>query len=132
MPELIPAAPAADWIPVAVFLVVGVVFTYVMLLIPRLLSPRRPTPAKSRPYECGERVSGEFWRQFHIGYYLFALVFIIFDVDVVFLWPLVRILKPVAEQGGPALFIFLDLFVFVGILAAAFAYAWKKGVLQWE
>lgn len=132
MPYPIPAAPAADWLPVAVFLVVGIGFGAVMLLIPRLLGPRHPTPEKSRPYECGERVSGEFWQQIHIGYYLFALAFVIFDVDVVFLWPVVRVLGGPVRGMGLGILAFLDLLIFIGVLAVALAYAWKKGVLSWE
>ncbi|MDH7569183.1 MAG: NADH-quinone oxidoreductase subunit A [Armatimonadota bacterium] len=127
------ASPASDWMPVVVFLVVGVVFAGVMLLLPRLLSPHHPSPEKARPYECGERVQGEFWQQFHIGYYLFALVFIIFDVDVVFLWPYVRAIgDPALRAAGLGLFLFLDVLVFIGILVVAFVYAWRKGILRWE
>lgn len=133
MPTPIAASPAADWLPVVVFLATGILFAAVLLLIPRLIAPRHPTPDKARPYECGERVRGGFWPQLHVGYYLFALAFIIFDVDVVFLWPYVRVLGGRMVHGmGLGLFAFLDLFVFVAILAVAFVYAWKKGVLRWE
>ncbi|NLC58036.1 MAG: NAD(P)H-quinone oxidoreductase subunit 3 [Armatimonadetes bacterium] len=135
MPTLttpIPANPAADWLPVAVFLVTAVLFAAVLLWIPRLIAPRHPTPDKARPYECGERVSGEFWQQIHIGYYLFALVFIIFDVEVVFLWPYVRVLGGRLIPQGLGLFVFFDLLLFVGILVVALVYAWRKGVLRWE
>jgi len=133
MPNPIPASPAADWLPVPIFLAAGIIFAAVSLLIPRLLSPKHPTPDKSRPYECGERVSGEFWQQFHIGYYLFALVFIIFDVEVVFLWPWVRVVGGrLVQTAGLGMFAFLDMLVFVAILVVALVYAWKKGVLRWE
>jgi NADH-quinone oxidoreductase subunit A len=133
MPVPIPASPAADWLPVAIFLIVGVVFATVMLLIPRFLSPRHPQPDKSRPYECGERVSGEFWQQMRIGYYLYALVFIIFDVEVALLWPWVRVVGGrMIQPAGLGLFAFFDMLVFVVILGVAFVYAWKKGVLKWE
>lgn len=133
MPTPIPASPAADWLPVAVFLIVGIIVSAVMLLIPRIIGPRNPTPEKMRPYECGERVSGMAWAQMHVGYYLYALVFIIFDVEVVFLWPWVRVVGGrLVQNSGLGLFAFLDMFVFVLILVVALLYAWRKGVLRWE
>jgi len=133
MPTPIPASPAADWLPVAVFLIVGIIVSAVMILIPRIIGPRRPSPAKNRPYECGERVTGSPWRQMHIGYYLYALVFIIFDVEVVFLWPYVRVVGGrMVQAQGLGLFAFLDMLVFVAILVVALIYAWRKGVLRWE
>lgn len=133
MTSPIAAAPAAAWLPVAVFLIVGIVFAAVMIYLPILIGPRRPTRDKMRTYECGERVSGDAWRQFHIGYYLYALVFVIFDVEVVFLWPWVRVVGGKMIQGmGLGLFAFLDMLLFVLIFVAALAYAWKKGVLRWE
>ncbi len=135
MPSVIPASPPGDWLPVIIFTIVGVAFAAVMLLIPRFLSPKHPSPGKARPYECGERVSGDVMRQLRIGWYLFALVFIIFDVDVVFLWPLVRVIggeEAWLQNAGLGLFAFFDLAVFIGILVVALVYAWKKGVLQWE
>ena len=135
MPSVIPASPPGDWLPVIIFTIVGVAFAAVMLLIPRFLSPKHPSPGKARPYECGERVSSDVMRQLRIGWYLFALVFIIFDVDVVFLWPLVRVIggeEAWLQNAGLGLFAFFDLAVFIGILVVALVYAWKKGVLQWE
>lgn len=133
MPTPIPASTAADWLPVAVFLIIGIIVSAVMLIIPRILGPMNPTPEKNRPYECGERVVGMSWAQMHIGYYLYALVFIIFDVEVVFLWPWVRVVGGrLVQNYGFGLFAFLDMLVFVAILVVGLVYAWRKGVLRWE
>ncbi|HOQ27512.1 MAG TPA: NADH-quinone oxidoreductase subunit A [Armatimonadota bacterium] len=133
MPTPISASPAADWLPVAVFFFIAVVVSVVMIVIPRMIGPGHPTPQKTRPYECGERVVGMSWPQMHIGYYLYAFVFIIFDVEVVFLWPWVRVVGGrLVQAHGLGLFAFLDMLVFVTILVVGLVYAWRKGVLRWE
>jgi len=89
------------------------------------LAPKNPTPEKGLPYECGEKNIGDAWVQFNVGYYLFALVFLIFEVETVFLFPCAMILKTV---GMVAL---IELGIFVLVLALGLIYAWRKGVLEW-
>ena len=96
------------------------------LVLARFVAPRKPGQSKQAPYECGLESQGEPWVQFRVQYYLYALLFVIFDVEVVFIypWALVwRMLGPVA---------LIEMALFLGILAVGLAYAWKKGVLEWE
>ena len=117
----------SDYLVVAIFLAVGVVFVAVTLAFAWLLreKPRYISPVKLTPYECGERPIGQAWSQYYVRYYIFALIFVIFDVEVVFLFPWALVLK---ELG---LFAFLEMAVFLAILLAGLYYAWRKGILKW-
>lgn len=95
------------------------------IVVSTLLAPSKDTEAKGAPYECGEHAIGPAWVQFNVGYYLFALIFLVFEVETVFLFPCAMILKSV---GGLAL---IELGIFVAILGLGLVYAWKKGVLEW-
>jgi NADH-quinone oxidoreductase subunit A len=110
---------------VGIFLVVSVGFVVVTLGIARLFRPQRPTPQKLSTYECGEPTVGSSWVQFNVRYYIFALLFVIFDVEVAFLIPWAVVFK----QLG--LFALVEMLIFVGILLFGLLYAWKKGVLKW-
>ena len=93
----------------------------------------RPSGAKAEPYECGEIPFGNAWKQFRVGYYIFALVFVIFDVEAVFIFPWAKELLNFARHGnGFGLFVFVEMMVFIGILLIGLLYAWRKGVLKWE
>lgn len=112
---------------VATFLIVAALFVTINLLIGRLVlrRPHRPYPEKLRPYECGEIPVGEGQVKFHIRYYVFALIFLVFDVEVVFLYPW----AVVFEEIG--LFAFLQMTLFILMLVFGLIYAWRKKVLQW-
>ncbi|HYA51202.1 MAG TPA: NADH-quinone oxidoreductase subunit A [Streptosporangiaceae bacterium] len=122
---------AADYAVVGVFLAVGVIFVILNVeILSRLLTwisiPRKhPAPLKHTTYECGEEPLGESWIRFHVRYYLYALVYIVFAVETVFLFPWAVVFR---ELG---LFAFLEMMVFIGILLVGLAYAWKKGALEW-
>lgn len=88
--------------------------------------------AKHQAYECGEETFGTARIQFKVGYYLFALLFLIFDVESLFLFPTARIFREFTATGPGAIFVLVDLTIFVVILALGLAYAWKKGALKWE
>ena len=92
----------------------------------RIVSRRVPGETKSRPYECGEVPVGSARMQFHAAYYLFALVFLVFDVEALFLYPWAVSVRQ-AGFGG-----LLEIFFFLGILGAGLAYAYKKGALEWR
>ena len=98
------------------------------LLFGRLLRPQKPTPVKGMPYECGMEPIGTAWIRFGIVYYLYALIFLAFDVDVVFLFPVA------VAYNSPEFVIrdFFEILLFVGILSLAIVYAWVKGVFKWE
>ena len=107
------------------FLALGVVFVAGGYLTARLLRPSRPNPAKNSTYECGEEAVGSAWVKFNIRFYVVALIFIIFDVEVVFLFPWATIFR----QLG--VFALVEALVFEGILILGLAYAWVKGDLDW-
>jgi NADH-quinone oxidoreductase subunit A len=107
------------------FLLVAVALGYVLVTLPRWLAPRTPSELKSRAYECGEVPVGEPWIRFHVGYYIFALAFVVFDVEAVFLYPWAMVIKRIGVYG------LVQMAIFIGILVLGLAYAWRKGVLKW-
>jgi len=108
------------------FLLVGIVLAVLLVSIPRLLAPSQPSDIKASTYECGEETIGPSWIRFRIGYYVFALIFVIFDVEAVFLFPWAVIVRKLGVFG------LIEMGVFVAILALGLAYAWRKGVLEWH
>ncbi len=114
-----------DYLYIAAFTIFGLAFVTLTLGISRLLRPSKPSPEKLAPYECGEVPIGEPWVQFHIRYYVFALLFVIFDIETVFLYPWALVFKKLG------LFALVEMFVFLAILAAGLIYAWRKGALRW-
>src|SRR5574337_284489 len=117
---------AADYAYVGFFLIVGVLLVILnMEIIARIIAPHNPNPQKVTTYECGEELIGIGWIRFHVRYYLYALVYIVFAVETVFLFPWAIVFR---ELG---LFAFLEMMVFIGILLVGLAYAWKKGALEW-
>lgn len=116
-----------DYSYVLGFLVIGIGFVVVNTLIPFLLSPRSRGERASSPYESGEVPIGDAWIQFDINYYLFALIFIAFDVEVAFLFPVLTVYKEAASFAT-----LFELGLFLGILSFAILYAWKKGLFAWK
>ena len=114
------------YVPVVMFGVLIVVFALVTLAVARLLRPDRPDPVKLDNYECGSEPIGSAWIQFPVGFYLVALIFIVFDVLAVFLFPWALILR---SAGMPA---FWAVAGFVGILGLGWLYAFREGVLEWK
>jgi NADH-quinone oxidoreductase subunit A len=115
-----------EFAKVLLFLFIGVVFVAGGLITSRLLRPHRPNTEKSTIYECGEEPIGNPWIKFNIRFYTVALIFLIFDVEVVFLFPWAVIYK---ELG---FFAFVEMVIFLAILILGFAYAWAKGDLEWD
>ncbi|MFC1921960.1 NADH-quinone oxidoreductase subunit A [Chloroflexota bacterium] len=114
-----------DWIFIGIFLLLAPVFPAMALLIPRLIAPRKPNPLKSETYECGIETYGETWVQFKAQYYIFAIVFLIFDIEIVFLFP-----WAVAFDQLP-FFAVMEGVIFILILVVGLLYTWRKGVLEW-
>jgi NADH:ubiquinone oxidoreductase subunit 3 (subunit A) len=117
---------AFDYIVIAWFLIVGVAFVIVTLALSRLLQPRKPGQVKGEIYECGVRPVGPSWVQFKIGYYVYALLFVLFDIETAFLFP-----WAVALNALPV-FVLAEMIVFLVILALGLLYAWKEGALAWR
>ena len=113
----------------ALFLVVLITAIFMVvaaLLIAKWLAPTSTNPLKGEPYECGIPTRGTSWMQFRVGYYLFAILYLVFDVETVLLFPWAVIMKDLGAQGLVCVSFFLI------ILALGLAYAWKKGALKWK
>lgn len=111
---------------VLLFILVGAIFVGVGLITAWLLRPHRPYPSKNSTYECGEVPVGDTRVRFNIRFYVVALIFILFDVEVVFLFPWATVFKSLGW------FAFLEMVVFLGILAVGYAYVWRNGDLDWD
>ena len=108
----------------------GVLLVVGALVIAWLIGPRSYTKKKGEPFECGIPTRGDSMAQYHVGYYLFAILFLMFDVETVFLFPWANICKTIATTiGAKAL---LAVGTFLVILVLGLAYAWKKGALRWK
>jgi NADH-quinone oxidoreductase subunit A len=123
-----------DYVGVLVFIALAFGFIFVGMtaqrIVSRLVRTNRPNPAKLSPYECGEEPVGGTWIKFNIRFYVMALVFIIFDVEIVLLFPWARVFQDLYPFYRSVLF--WDMVVFVGILAFGLAYVWLKGDLEWS
>jgi NADH:ubiquinone oxidoreductase subunit 3 (subunit A) len=108
-----------------VLILCGIAFSAGGILVSKLLAKVSHNPQKGEPYECGIPTQGKSWIQFNVGYYLFALLFLIFDVELVFLYPWAVVVKQI---GWPAL---VEIIIFLFILFLGFLYAHKKGALKW-
>jgi NADH:ubiquinone oxidoreductase subunit 3 (subunit A) len=111
---------------VIVFLLVAIAFPLLPLAIARLIAPHRPTLTKNDTYECGLTSKGDAWVQFRVGYYIYALMYVIFAVETVFLYPWA------VAFGGLSFGAFIAMMVFVLLLAEGLVYAWAKGALDWK
>lgn len=114
-----------DWMFIGIFLILAPLLPAVALLVPWLIAPKKPNRIKSDTYECGIETVGNTWVQFRVHYYIFALVFLVFDVELVFLYP-----WAVSFDLLP-LYAVLEGVIFILILVAGLIYAWRKGVLEW-
>jgi NADH-quinone oxidoreductase subunit A len=116
---------------VVVMLLLGAGLCGLMLGLGALLRPSNPHPGKLATYECGEPPSGPAWINFNIRFYLIALVFVIFDVELAFIYPVAAVFRDWVVTRGRGLFALGELSIFVGILAVGLVYVWAKGDLQW-
>ena len=120
-----------DFLPVAVYVVLAIALVALPLVIQYLVSPRHNKGGeKLIPYECGEVPEGSAWVKFNVRFYVIALIFLIFDVEVIFLFPWAVIFQNLTDLGYGFL-AFIEMFIFVAILIVGFAYVWVKGDLDW-
>ena len=116
-----------DFLYVGVFLVVGVIFALTPIILSWLIAPRSESAKRAETYESGMTALGSAWIQFSVAYYIYTLIFLAFDVDVLYLFPVALV------YGKQFVFRdFLEIVIFVGILSLAIVYAWIKGVFKWE
>ncbi len=116
----------AQYIPVLIFIVVAAVLGTVLLTLGRLLGPDNPDAEKLSPYECGFEAFEDSRTKFDVRYYLVAILFIIFDLEIAFLFPWAIVLDKIGVFG------FWAMMIFLGVLVVGFIYEWKKGALEWE
>jgi NADH-quinone oxidoreductase subunit A len=115
----------ANYLPLLIHFLVALALAGVIVLLSSLIGYRRPTAAKMSPYECGMTPVGDARGRFSVKFYLVAMLFILFDVEAVFLYPWAVILR------GLKMFGFWEMLVYIGIMLVGFFYVWKKGALDW-
>lgn len=116
-----------DYLVVGAFVLLGIAFVPLVVWVSNLLSPKgSPGPHRLELYECGSESIGPSWVQFRVGYYVYALLFVVFDIETVFLYPWAIAF----DKMGP--FVLVEMLVFIAILASGLAYAWKEGALRWR
>ena len=115
-----------NYFPVLLFLLIGTIVGVSSQVLGRVVGPHRPDPAKLSPYECGFEAFEDARMKFDVRYYLVAILFILFDLEIAFLFPWAVSLREIGALG------FWAMMVFLAILVVGFAYEWKKGALDWE
>jgi NADH-quinone oxidoreductase subunit A len=115
-----------SYLPVLVFLALGTIVGVAFTTLNRVLGPRNPTPVKSAPYECGLPSDVQHGFRFGISFYLIAMLFILFDIEVIFLYPVAMQLRAFGT------FALIETIVFITLLFVAFAYVWRRGALSWR
>ena len=115
-----------QYFPILLFILVGLAVGVVPLVLGRVLGPHRPDSEKLSPYECGFEAFEDARMRFDVRYYLVAILFILFDLEIAFLFPWAVVLEEIGTFG------FLSMLVFLAILTVGFFYEWKKGALDWE
>ncbi len=115
-----------NYLPILLFIAVGIAVGVMPMVMGRLLAPNRPDSEKLSPYECGFEAFEDSRTKFDVRYYLVAILFIIFDLEIAFLFPWAVVLRQIGVFG------FLAMMLFLGILVIGFIYEWRKGALEWE
>ncbi len=115
-----------DFLAVTLYLVVGLVFAVIAVIIPRLIVRKSEGALREATYESGMETIGSAWIQFTVVYYIYALIFLAFDVDVLYLFPVALVYGKFAARD------LIEVIVFIGILSLAIVYAWRKGVFEWK
>jgi NADH-quinone oxidoreductase subunit A len=121
-----------NYFPILMFVLVGVAVGVLPVAMGFLLAPSKPDPEKLSPYECGFEAFEDARMKFDVRYYLIAILFILFDLEIAFLFPWATIFKDIVATESIKLFGFIEMLVFVTILVIGYVYAWAKGALEWE
>ena len=116
---------SASYLYVFAFFTVGALFVTGLLTLARLVAPKKVTPEKLRTYESGEEPIGQAWGRYPTHFYVFALLFVVFDVEVIFLFPWAVLFRQLGASG------LVEMVIFIAILAVGLFYAWKKDALNW-
>lgn len=121
-----------NYFPILMFVLVGVAIGVLPIVMGFLLAPSRPDSEKLSPYECGFEAFEDARMKFDVRYYLIAILFILFDLEIAFLFPWATVFKDIVAAESIKLFGFVEMLVFVAILVIGYVYAWAKGALEWE
>jgi len=121
-----------NYFPILVFILVGVTIGVLPIVLGWLVAPNRPDSEKLSPYECGFEAFEDARMKFDVRYYLIAIIFILFDLEVAFLLPWATIFKEITQTDSVRWFGFIEMLVFIAILVVGYIYAWAKGALDWE
>ena len=113
------------WLPILIMIGLGAAFGFGSVTLSKFLGPKNPTPEKLAPYECGMPPVGDARERMSVQFYLVAMIFLLFDIEVAFLYPWAMALRDLRWAG------FIQVVVFFGLLLAGYVYVWKKGVLDW-
>jgi NADH-quinone oxidoreductase subunit A len=116
----------AEYYPILLFILVGLAVGVAPMVLGKLLGPSRPDPEKLSPYECGFEAFEDARMKFDVRYYLVAILFILFDLEIAFLFPWAVVINEIGLAG------FVAMMLFLGILVVGFIYEWMKGALEWE
>lgn len=117
---------ASDWLYIGIFMLFSLLVPGIAILIASLLGPKKPAPIKNSTYECGIETVGDTWVQFKAQYYIYALIFLVFDVETIFLYPWA------VAYNQVSLWAVFEAALFIMILVAGLLYAWRKGALEWQ
>jgi len=120
-----------NFLPILLTFVIATGLAVGLAVAPRLLAVRRPTPEKQIPYECGKDPIGSARERFSIAFYLVAMLFILFDIEAIFLIPWGVVFRDLAREVSAG-FVFAEMMIFLAVLIAGYIYAWKKGVFDWH
>ena len=118
--------PTREYVPVLIMVLVATVIPALFVAVSRFLGPRKPSVVKGEPFECGNPATGPAWGRFSVKFYLTAILFIVFDIEVVFLYPWAILFRRLGMFG------FVEMMIFVTILTLGLAYVWRKGALEWD
>jgi NADH-quinone oxidoreductase subunit A len=121
-----------NYFPVLLFILVGLAFGCAPIFLGWLVAPNHPDSEKLSPFECGFEPFEDARMKFDVRYYLIAILFILFDLEIAFMFPWASIFKEIVHTELIKLFGFIEMFVFIGILVIGYVYAWAKGALDWE
>ena len=115
-----------EYLPLAILFIIALAVAIIAVALGQLFGPRHPTKRKSEPYESGMKPIGPGTRRMSVRFYLIAVLFILFDIEVVFFLPWAVVFRSMIVTG------FVEMTIFIGVLLVGFIYAWKKGALEWE
>ena len=121
-----------NYFPILMFVLVGIAVGVLPVAMGFMLAPSRPDPEKLSPYECGFEAFEDARMKFDVRYYLIAILFILFDLEIAFLFPWATVFKDIVATESIKFFGFIEMLVFVAVLVIGYVYAWAKGALEWE